>query len=137
MKEYVRLCKVKISKKKKKNQRSNLPLKAREKLYEKAKQRIFKNHQINMTIPKENMAKLNHKWPITPILNEKDKEKERDAYIMDKDIKPCPKDCSKCPKIRTVTKVSSKKKTSPTLAVKKKKPSIKTKPKQNTSKIKV
>ena len=51
------------------------------------------------------MAKLNYKWPTTPIINEK--EKEKDSHILSKDIKPCPEKCIKCPKNRTTSKTET------------------------------
>ena len=90
MKEYVRLI---TKRSKTKKQRPNLPFKTREKLYEKARKRILKNHKMYI-IPKENTAKLHYKWPSNPTLD----GKEQDAHIMDEDIEPCPSECSKCPK---------------------------------------
>ena len=72
-KKYIRLIKTK-STKQKKNQIPNLPVKVREKLYEIARKKIFKNHKIDTIIHKENMVKLNYKWPTTPIIDEKERK---------------------------------------------------------------
>ena len=121
---------------KKKNQIPNLPYETRKKLYDIARRKIFKNHEMGAKIPEENMAKLYYKWPTHALIEEKEIEKEKDSHIMSKDIKPCPEKCSKCPKIRATSKKASKKRTKPIIPTKKK-PTPKLKPKTTKKKAQV